>query len=149
MFSTRISRIVRPMFASARNFSEGGGHPDFAKRFKAPAASEKEIHDRIARDVKAADIVLYMKGTPEAPQCGFSQAVVKVLKAEGVPFKAHNVLADDALRQHLKTFTDWPTIPQIFIKGEFVGGCDILVGMYQAGDLHKTLLEKGIKKDKS
>jgi monothiol glutaredoxin len=138
MFS-RLTPIFRRSFAS-------GSHPDFARRVKTTPASEKEVHERIAKDLKAADVVVYMKGVPEAPQCGFSQAVCKVLKAEGVDFAAHNVLADAALRDFVKTYTDWPTIPQVFVKGEFVGGCDILVSMYQNGELGKMLQDKGIKK---
>ncbi len=98
------------------------------------------IIDQIKKDINENDIVLFMKGTAEAPQCGFSSMVVQVLSHLGVTFKDINVLEDDDLRQGIKDFTDWPTIPQLYIKGEFVGGCDIIREMYEEGEL-KQLLE--------
>ncbi|MBC8789990.1 MAG: monothiol glutaredoxin, Grx4 family [Tagaea sp. CACIAM 22H2] len=102
------------------------------------------VKERIEADLKANDIVLYMKGTPVFPQCGFSAAVVQVLTHMGVKFKGINVLEDPELRQGIKEFTNWPTIPQLYVKGEFVGGCDIVREMYQTGELADLLATKGI-----
>lgn len=88
--------------------------------------------------------MLYMKGDANFPQCGFSARVVEVLKHMGVPFKTENVLADPELRQGIKDFSNWPTVPQLYVKGEFIGGCDIVTEMYQTGELEKLLTEKGI-----
>jgi monothiol glutaredoxin len=100
---------------------------------------------RIQRDVESHPVVLYMKGTPVFPQCGFSAQVVQVLSLLGVKFKAFNVLEDDALRQGIKEFSSWPTIPQLYVRGEFVGGCDIVREMYQSGELAQLLEEKGVE----
>ena len=101
-------------------------------------------HDRIANDIASSDVVLYMKGTPVFPQCGFSAATVQILTNLGVKFKAVDVLKDPEIRQGIKEFSNWPTIPQLYVKGEFVGGCDILREMYEAGELKPFLAEKGI-----
>jgi len=90
------------------------------------------------------DVCLFMKGTPEAPQCGFSMAVSNLLKHLGVNFKGINVLEDEKLRQGIKVFSDWPTIPQLYIKGEFVGGCDIVKEMFEKGELKNLLQNKKI-----
>ena len=90
------------------------------------------------------DVCLFMKGTPEAPQCGFSMAVSNLLKHLGVNFKGINVLEDENLRQGIKVFSDWPTIPQLYVKGEFVGGCDIVKEMFEKGELKKLLQNKKI-----
>jgi len=102
------------------------------------------IRDRIAADVAANDVVLFMKGTPVFPQCGFSAAVVQILTQTGVKFKAFDVLADPDLRNGIKEFSNWPTIPQLYVKGEFVGGCDIVREMHASGELNTLLAEKGI-----
>ncbi len=99
---------------------------------------------RIENEIKAADVVLFMKGTPVFPQCGFSAAVVGVLTHLNVPFRGVNVLEDDALREGIKAYADWPTIPQLYVKGEFLGGCDIIREMYEAGELSTTLAEQGV-----
>ena len=99
---------------------------------------------RIENEINAADVVLFMKGTPVFPQCGFSAAVVGVLTHLNVPFRGVNVLEDDALREGIKAYTDWPTIPQLYVKGEFLGGCDIIREMYEAGELSTTLAEQGV-----
>jgi len=101
-------------------------------------------HDRIASDIASNDVVLYMKGTPVFPQCGFSAATVQILSNLGVKFKAIDVLKDPDVRQAIKEFSNWPTIPQLYVKGEFVGGCDILREMYEADELRPFLAEKGI-----
>jgi monothiol glutaredoxin len=102
------------------------------------------VHDRIAQDVAQNDVLLFMKGTPVMPQCGFSAAVVHILSELGVKFKAVNVLADAEIRQGIKEFSNWPTIPQLYVKGEFVGGCDIVKEMFEQGELDAFLTERGI-----
>lgn len=98
-----------------------------------------DIKEQIKEDISKNKVVVYMKGTPDTPQCGFSAQVVSVLKAHKVPFLARNVLENPELRQGIKDFTEWPTIPQIFINGEFVGGCDVITEMNQNGELAKLL----------
>ena len=102
------------------------------------------IHDRIAHDVVSSDVVLFMKGTPVFPQCGFSAAVVQILSDLGVKFKAVDVLKDPDIRQGIKDYSNWPTIPQLYVKGEFVGGCDIIREMSETGELKALLAEKGV-----
>jgi len=102
------------------------------------------IHDRIRQQIEGDDVVLYMKGTPVFPMCGFSAAVVQVLSHVGVKFQSYNVLDDAELRQGIKEFSNWPTIPQLYVKGEFIGGCDIVREMYQAGELGPMLTERGV-----
>ncbi len=99
----------------------------------------------IQDDINSNDVVLFMKGTPVFPQCGFSAAVVQALTLMGVKFKGIDVLQDPGLRQGIKEFSNWPTIPQLYIKGEFVGGCDIVREMYETGELQQYLTEKGIE----
>ncbi|MEZ5995989.1 MAG: Grx4 family monothiol glutaredoxin [Hyphomonadaceae bacterium] len=94
--------------------------------------------------ISAHDIVLYMKGTAEQPQCGFSNMVVRILDHMGAPFHDVNVLANDEIRQGVKEFANWPTIPQLYVKGEFVGGCDIVREMFQTGELKALFDEKGV-----
>ena len=101
-------------------------------------------HDRIAADVASNDVVLFMKGTPVFPQCGFSAQVVEILSQLGVKFKGVNVLTDPEIRQGIKEFSNWPTIPQLYVMGEFVGGCDIIREMFEADELAQYLAEKGI-----
>jgi monothiol glutaredoxin len=102
------------------------------------------IHDKIAKDLAENDVLLYMKGTPVFPQCGFSAATVQVLSELGVKFKAVDVLKDPEIRAGIKEFSNWPTIPQLYVKGEFVGGCDIVKEMFEQGELEPFLKEKGI-----
>jgi monothiol glutaredoxin len=103
------------------------------------------IEQFIDNEVKANDVVLFMKGTPQFPQCGFSGQVVQILDHIGVSYKGHNVLENAELRDGIKQFSNWPTIPQLYVKGEFVGGCDIIREMFQAGELQKLFTDKGIK----
>ncbi len=105
---------------------------------------ENIIFDRIRRDIEQNDVVLYMKGTAVFPQCGFSAAVVQILSQMGVSFKDVNVLEDNDIRQGIKDFANWPTIPQLYVKGEFVGGCDIIREMYETGELKDMLVENKI-----
>jgi monothiol glutaredoxin len=100
--------------------------------------------DRIRQLVESNDIVLFMKGVPAAPQCGFSATVAQILATLAVPYESVNVLADPQIRDGIKEFSNWPTIPQLYIKGEFVGGCDIVREMFQAGELEAMLSDKGI-----
>lgn len=102
------------------------------------------INERIKRQIEADDVVLYMKGTPVFPMCGFSAAVVQVLSEVGVPFQAYNILDDMELRQGLKEFSNWPTFPQLYVKGELVGGCDIVREMHESGELAALFAEKGV-----
>lgn len=107
------------------------------------------IQDWIKSEVDTNDVVLFMKGTPAFPQCGFSGQVVQILDYVGVPYKGINVLEDDELRQGIKEFANWPTIPQLYIKGEFVGGCDIIREMFQNQELQAAFEEKGISTSQS
>jgi|SRR5271165_1701992 len=102
------------------------------------------IAQRIQNDIETNDVMLYMKGTPVFPQCGFSARVIQILTHLEVPFKSANVLDDDELREGIKAFSHWPTIPQLYVKGEFVGGCDIVSEMFQAGELQTLLKENGV-----
>ena len=101
-------------------------------------------HDRIQAEISGSPVVLYMKGTPVFPQCGFSARVVQILSHMGVPFRGVNVLEDMEIREGIKSFSNWPTIPQLYVKGEFVGGCDIVTEMFQSGELGTLLTENGI-----
>ncbi len=103
-----------------------------------------DVNTTIENEIKSEDIVVFMKGTPQFPMCGFSGQVVQILQYLGVPFKGVNVLDDMAIREGIKAFSQWPTIPQIYVKGEFVGGCDITREMFQSGELQTFLAEKGI-----
>ncbi len=98
----------------------------------------------IAKTIADNDIVLFMKGTKQFPQCGFSATAAKILDHLGVQFKDINVLEDASIRDGIKSFSNWPTIPQLYVKGEFVGGCDIMREMYQAGELHDLICQMGI-----
>ncbi len=106
--------------------------------------TDNTVFDQIRSDISTNDVVLYMKGTPVFPQCGFSAVVVNILGTLGVPFKGINILEDEALRQEIKEFTNWPTIPQLYVKGEFIGGCDIVKEMFTSGELQALLRDKGI-----
>ena len=105
---------------------------------------DQETKTLIQNTIDENDVCLFMKGTPDAPQCGFSMAVSNMLKILEVNFKGINVLESQELREGIKKFSDWPTIPQLYIKKEFVGGCDIIKEMYESGDLKKVLKEKSI-----
>ena len=102
------------------------------------------IQEFIDKEVKSNDVVLFMKGTPQFPMCGFSGQVVQILDYLGTPYKGLNVLDSADLRQGVKDYSNWPTVPQLYVKGEFVGGCDIIREMFQAGELQELLKEKGV-----
>ncbi|MBS0479894.1 MAG: Grx4 family monothiol glutaredoxin [Proteobacteria bacterium] len=103
-----------------------------------------QTQDRIAALVKDADVLLFMKGTPLFPQCGFSSRAVAILQHLGVEFDSVDVLQDQEVRQGIKAFSDWPTIPQLYVKGEFVGGSDIMMEMYESGELAQLLADQGV-----
>ena len=103
-----------------------------------------DINQVIDTEVKSNDVVLFMKGTPQFPMCGFSSQVVQILNYLGVPYKGVNVLEDENIRQGIKEYSNWPTVPQLYVKGEFVGGCDITREMFQSGELAQFLAEKGV-----
>ncbi len=102
------------------------------------------VFEQIKHEIDGSDVVLFMKGTPAFPQCGFSATVVQILNHLEVPFKSVDVLSDPGVRQGIKEFSQWPTIPQLYVKGEFVGGCDILREMFSAGELLELFQEKGV-----
>jgi len=106
--------------------------------------SDQEIRDWLGKQIAGNDVVLFMKGTKEMPQCGFSMQVAQILNYLGVDFKDINVLDDLAVREGIKAYSNWPTIPQLYVKGEFVGGCDIVREMFQAGELQELLTAKGV-----
>lgn len=103
-----------------------------------------DIHSTIKTQVEQDDVVLYMKGTPVFPMCGFSAQTIQILNNTGAKYQAYNVLDDNDLREGIKSYSNWPTIPQLYIKGEFVGGCDIIREMFEEGELQDTLKAKGV-----
>jgi len=103
-----------------------------------------DLATQIDNDVKTNDVVLFMKGTPDVPMCGFSSRSVQILQNLGVPFKGVNVLESAELRQGIKDYTNWPTVPQLYVKGEFVGGSDIMMEMFQSGELKQLMTDKGV-----
>jgi monothiol glutaredoxin len=111
--------------------------------------TETSAHEAIKADIEGNDVVLFMKGTAQMPQCGFSSRVAGVLNYMGVAYKDVNVLADDGVRNGIKSFSDWPTIPQLYVKGQFVGGCDIITEMTLSGELDALFAEKGIAYDRA
>tara|TARA_R110002167_G_scaffold67979_8_gene192030 strand:+ start:1048 stop:1386 length:339 start_codon:yes stop_codon:yes gene_type:complete len=106
--------------------------------------TDNPVFERIQSELQSSDVVLFMKGTPVFPQCGFSSLVVQVLTHLEVKFKGIDVLADDDIRQGIKEYSNWPTVPQLYVKGEFVGGCDIVREMFEAGELQQMLEDKGV-----
>ena len=149
-FQTQMPRYQPvPMgFQNYRNFSKDessfGGHDDFAAKSKVEGNG---MDEQITEWVSANDVCLFMKGTRKMPRCGFSNYVVQIFKFYGVKqFKDVNVLDDEKLRESIKTFSNWPTIPQVYIKGQFVGGCDIMKEMHADGSLEELLIREGIIK---
>ena len=111
--------------------------------------NDQPVNDRIQAEINSQDVVLFMKGNPMFPQCGFSAATVQALSMAGVKFGSVDVLQDAEIREGIKQFSSWPTIPQLYVKGEFVGGCDIVREMFETGELQEMLKEKGIKLEES
>jgi monothiol glutaredoxin len=105
---------------------------------------DSTVQERIRQEITDTPVVLYMKGSPVFPQCGFSAAVVQILGHLGVKFKGIDVLADPQIRQGIKEFSSWPTVPQLYVQGEFIGGCDIIREMYETGELQQVLEQKGV-----
>ncbi|MBI0534175.1 Grx4 family monothiol glutaredoxin [Roseomonas sp. KE2513] len=106
--------------------------------------SDNPVFQQIKSEIDASPVTLFMKGTPVFPQCGFSARVVQILSHMGVPFRGVNVLENGEIREGIKAFSNWPTIPQLYVKGEFVGGCDIVTEMFQSGELATLLSENGV-----
>lgn len=126
-------------FAQTTDGSDSGLHDDFKPQIKAqPSVSAKE---QIKQDVRNNKVFLYMKGTPDAPMCGFSNRACRILDAYGVRYATRNVLEDPELREGVKEYSDWPTIPQVYVDGEFMGGSDILMSMHESGELKKIFLD--------
>ncbi|PRP88112.1 monothiol glutaredoxin-5, mitochondrial precursor [Planoprotostelium fungivorum] len=146
---TRVA--VRPNFASVRrSFSvdNDDSHDDFKtirKKYEAKDKGSGNVKDLIAETIASKPVVVFMKGTPSAPQCGFSATVVRILQMQGLKdFKGVNVLEDDTIRNGIKEYTNWPTIPQVFVNKEFIGGCDIMRSMHESGELKTLLQESGV-----
>jgi monothiol glutaredoxin len=133
-YSSLYKQQQRKLFGSE-------SHDDFAAKSHVDASN---VHDEIASDVKKETVVIYMKGSPNAPQCGFSNVACRILDHYGIPYASRNVLASDALRNGIKSFSNWPTIPQVFVGGEFLGGSDILMTMHQDGSLKKEFERVGL-----
>ncbi|KAH8368519.1 hypothetical protein KR084_012686 [Drosophila pseudotakahashii] len=141
--------LLRPSYRIAAGASASAGTPGVLGRFFAADAATGAAVDKATLDklVRTNKVVVFMKGNPQAPRCGFSNAVVQIMRMHGVQYDAHDVLQNESLRQGVKDYTDWPTIPQVFIDGEFVGGCDILLQMHQSGDLIEELKKVGIESE--
>lgn len=99
----------------------------------------EDVLKKIDQEVKSHPVLIYMKGTPEEPMCGFSAQTIEIFKKLGVPFEARNVLEDEGLREAVKTYSNWPTIPQVYVHGKFIGGCDIVTELYEEGELQKLV----------
>lgn len=123
---------------------------NFKDIFKVAGSEEQapvdtgDVNDRIKQDIEKNPILIYMKGTPASPQCGFSAAIIEVFESLQFPYQTRNVLEDPAIRQGIKEFSQWPTIPQVFVKGDFIGGCDIVLELNQRGEL-KTMVTEALK----
>lgn len=143
--STKIFRFQAGV--SARSFSNDDSHDDFKPKKKVIPSGLEDVIKLIDSQVKENDVMLYMKGTPSSPQCGFSSQAVRILNAVGVDFSSVNVLEYPAIRDGVKVYSEWPTVPQLYVKGEFVGGCDIMVAMFKEGDLEKLMKDKKVLAD--
>ncbi|KAF6003086.1 monothiol glutaredoxin grx5 [Cyanidiococcus yangmingshanensis] len=149
--SLHLERLNRQQFFAAKSLRlysvmppqkpSEDSHPDFQQQRRQPpsVADWASVTERIERDIMSNKVVLFMKGEPDAPLCGFSQKAVSILRAVGVPFQSYNVLADPLLREGIKKYSQWPTIPQLFVDGEFIGGSDIMESMYRSGELMQIL----------
>ncbi len=133
------SRQPHPPQPQRRNLSDEGSHSDFAPKRKAVSSEEDEVQQMIADHVRENRVMLYMKGNPSMPMCGFSGTVVNILKSHDVDFASVNVLEYPTIREGIKKFSDWPTVPQLYVDGEFVGGCDIVTAMEESGELQELL----------
>ena len=140
-YSSLYKQQQRQQQQQQRKLFGSESHDDFAAKSHVDASN---VHDEIASDVKKETVVIYMKGSPNAPQCGFSNVACRILDHYGIPYASRNVLASDALRNGIKSFSNWPTIPQVFVGGEFLGGSDILMTMHQDGSLKKEFERVGL-----
>ncbi|KAB8301152.1 hypothetical protein EYC80_003050 [Monilinia laxa] len=148
----QFNMIARTMISSV--FRQAARPATFASKFSVPRFSpiasrylSTEVRKQIDAVVSSKPVVLFMKGTPESPMCGFSKATIQILSLQGLDpekFAALNVLEDEGLRQGIKEYSEWPTIPQLYVNKEFIGGCDILIGMHQSGELAKVLEENKV-----
>ncbi|ETV79403.1 Grx4 family monothiol glutaredoxin [Aphanomyces astaci] len=147
MLTRLLARSAAPLRTAAASgrFLSTASHDDFKPKYHAAPSSDKDdVLKLIESHVNTYPVMLYMKGTPSSPQCGFSRQVVQILHAQGVSFDSVNVLDHEEIRDGVKEFSQWPTIPQLFVKGEFIGGCDIVTDMHKSGELEE--LFKGIVK---
>ena len=142
--SSRNVMVTAPRVMAISPFSES--HDDFKPKKKVIEQGMDEVVKLIDNQVKENAVMLYMKGTPQQPQCGFSLQAVRILNALGVDFSAVNVLEYPAIREGIKVYSDWPTLPQLYVAGEFVGGCDIMTTMYQEGQLEQLFKDKKLIK---
>jgi monothiol glutaredoxin len=138
-----VRTSARSPLAGFRCFSSDS-HDDFKPKKKSVPTELSDVVKLIDSQVKENAVMLYMKGTPSQPQCGFSMQAVRILNAVGVDFSSVNVLEYPAIREGIKAYGDWPTIPQLYVRGEFVGGCDIMTSMFQEGELEKLMKEKKV-----
>ena len=146
--STFTARPLAMQGHGVRPFSTDDSHDDFQAKSKMEGASSTEMTEHISTWIKENDVCVFMKGTRKMPQCGFSRYVAVLLNAYGVKqYKDVNVLADETLRATIKEYSNWPTIPQVYIKGEFVGGCDIMKEMHEDGSLRELLIHENIIKE--
>lgn len=141
LINRSLTTIIRPIvFNQPKKFLAPSTTTTVFRLF----ASEPASKEKLEKLVKGNKVVVFMKGVPDAPKCGFSNAVAQILRMHGVQYDSHDVLSDESIRQGVKDFTNWPTIPQVFINGEFIGGCDILLQMHQNGELVEELEKVGI-----
>ena len=131
---------------ASRHDAVDAGRAEAERTCHAIAATRSEETERREPQVEGTPVMLYMKGTPQQPQCGFSQQVCRVLHATGVEFDSVNVLEDESIREGVKLYSEWPTIPQLYVGGEFIGGCDIVTEAFQSGELDETFRAAGVKK---
>ncbi|KAG5184741.1 monothiol glutaredoxin-5, mitochondrial precursor [Tribonema minus] len=147
-----VAVAAQHQWRQARSFAASSqdkdSDDDFKPKRKEVPEGDAEIHDMIAQQVRDNKLMVYMKGTPSAPACGFSMQVVRILHAQGVDFSSINILDYPAIREGVKKFSDWPTIPQVYLNGEFVGGCDIMTQMHKSGELETMLKEAGLVQGK-
>jgi len=142
LLSVPATAARAPLAAYARRHFSDDSHDDFKPKRAEVASELTEVMVLIEQQIKENPVLLFMKGTPSQPQCGFSLQTVRILNAVGADFSSINVLEYPAIREGIKHFSDWPTIPQLYIAGEFVGGCEIVTTMYKDGELEKVLKEK-------
>eukprot|EP00924_Labyrinthula_sp_SR-Ha-C_P010358 snap_masked-scaffold_23-processed-gene-4.11-mRNA-1 protein AED:0.40 eAED:0.40 QI:0/-1/0/1/-1/1/1/0/155 len=134
------TRLTRPNFSPIRYLSSSDTHSDFEPKKKTPKDTDNSSLEAFLQNaVDSHDVLLFMKGSPNAPQCGFSAKVAGILKKEGVDFSSADVLSSMEVREGIKKFSNWPTIPQLYVKGEFIGGCDIITEMHESNELEELL----------